>query len=301
MDSSRDIEISWASSPPALLREHHLADALRQEGPTAPDVEEKELGPEGAFGGGLLFLPHEQLPGACIVYFHGGGFLAGSPRTHRSVASWLAHFAGMPVLSARYRLAPEHTYPAQAEDAVAACAKASALLRRDGDIKLFLAGDSAGACVSLWGLLGLPAELRNQVAALVLFYGGYGLTESASILRAGTPANGLDPDALRSMYGRLLDGKTFTRIDEISPLHMAREIHEPTYIVAAGDDAVFDDSAALHQALSCYNSPSRFVQVPGMDHGFLKQAGRLPQANECLRDAGIWLRDHTVPKPVVSG
>ncbi|CAM5761373.1 alpha/beta hydrolase [Labrys miyagiensis] len=291
MDSSRDIEISWASSPPALLREHHLADALRQEGPPAPDVQETELGAEEAFRGGLLFLPPEPMPGACIVYFHGGGFLAGGPRTHRSVASWLAHFSGMPVLSARYRLTPEHTYPAQSDDAVAACAKASTLFRRDDGFRLFLSGDSAGACVSLWGLLGLSAGLRPEVAGLLLFYGGFGLTESASIIRAGTPANGLDSSALRSMYARLLDGRNVTQFEQISPLHRAHDIREPAYIVAAEQDAVFDDSIALHQALNRNGTPARLVQAPGMDHGFLKQAGKLPQANESLRDAGTWLRE----------
>lgn len=295
MDSSRDVEISWASSPPELLREHHLADALQQEGPPAPDVREVELGGEEAFRGGLLFLPPEPMPGVGIVYFHGGGFLAGSPRTHRSAASWLAHFAGMPVLSARYRLAPEHTYPAQADDAVAACAKASALFRRDNGSRLFLSGDSAGACVALWGLFGLSTGLRAEVAGLVLFYGGFGLTESASILRAGTPANGLDPHALRSMYGRLLDGKNFTRIDQISPLRMAGDIREPTYIVGAAQDAIFDDSAALHQALK-RGCPARFVRIPGMDHGFLKQAGKLPQADESLRDAGAWIKAQVFAK-----
>ncbi|WP_448951648.1 alpha/beta hydrolase [Labrys neptuniae] len=290
MDSNEDIEISWASSPPAVLREHHLADALRQEGPTAPDVREVELGPEDAFRGGLLFLPPEPMPDACIVYFHGGGFLAGSPRTHRSLASWLAHFAGMPVLSARYRLTPEHTYPAQRDDAVAACARASALFRREDSFRLFMSGDSAGACVSVWGLLGLPAGLRAEVGGLALFYGGFGLTDSASIRRAGTLANGLDPSALRSMYGQLLDGENVTRFEQISPLRLADDIREPIYIVAAEEDAVFDDSVALHQALGRSGSPVHFVKVPGMDHSFLKQAGKLAQANETLRDAGAWLR-----------
>ena len=49
--------------------------------------------------------------GAVIVYFHGGGFLAGSPSTHRCMTAWLARLSGMRVLSAGYRLAPEHPFP----------------------------------------------------------------------------------------------------------------------------------------------------------------------------------------------
>lgn len=297
MDSSRDTEISWATSPPALLREHHLADAIRQEGPSPDDVRESGLGEEGSFRGGLLFTPPQPKPGVAIVYFHGGGFLAGSPRTHRSVAAWLAYFAGMPVLSARYRLTPEHPFPAQRDDAVAACARASSLFSHGGDFRFFLSGDSAGACVSLWGLLGLPTELRAGVAGLALFYGGFGLTESASIARAGTPANGLDAEALRSMYGRLLDGRTHMQFDEISPLGKAPAILEPTYILAAAEDAVFDDSLALHRKLEQNGSPTHFVSVPGMDHGFLKQAGKLAEATDSLRDAASWMKVQLAKAP----
>ncbi|WP_413991770.1 alpha/beta hydrolase [Labrys okinawensis] len=299
MDSSRDTEISWATSPPALLREHHLADAILQEGPLPDDVGESELGEEGAFRGGLLFTPPRPKPGVAIVYFHGGGFLAGSPRTHRGVTAWLAHFAGMPVLSARYRLTPEYPFPAQRDDAVAACAKASSLFTHGGDFRLFLSGDSAGACVSLWGLLGLPPQHRATVAGLALFYGGFGLTESASITRAGTPENGLDAEALRSMYGRLLDGKKHVRIDEISPLSKAAAIHEPTYILAAAEDAVFDDSLALHRKLELNGSATHFISVPGMDHGFLKQAGKLAEATDSLKDAASWMKGKlaTAPPP----
>jgi acetyl esterase len=282
-------EISWATSPPTLLRAHHLADAVRQEGPPAEGVEEVELPEEDTFRGGLLFTPPDAAPGAGIVYFHGGGFIAGSPRTHRAVASWLSAFAGLPVLSARYRLAPEHPYPAQCEDAVAACQKAAALFRHEGNLKLLLSGDSAGACVSLWGLLGLPASLRADIAGLALFYGGFGLTQSTSIARAGTPANGLDTDTLRVMYDRLLDGHSFTRFEQISPLARAAAIREPSYILAAADDAVFDDSLALHGKLERDGSPSRFVSVPGMDHGFLKQAGKLGQATQSLKEAAAWM------------
>jgi acetyl esterase len=290
MTSNPDTEISWATSPPEILREHHLADAIGQEGPLPEGVEITELEAEGAFRGGLLFTPPDAVAGKAIVYCHGGGFLAGSPRTHRSLTAWLAYFAGMPVLSARYRLAPEHPFPAQREDAVAACEKAAALFRRPDGFDLFLAGDSAGASVVLWGLLGLAAELRPTVAGVALFYGGFGLTQSASIARAGTAENGLDGAALRAMYGNLLDGKAFTRIEQISVLGMTAAIKEPTYIVAAGEDAIFDDSLALHRALETGGSPTQFVEVPGVDHGYLKQAGALPAAADTLRDVARWLR-----------
>src|SRR5262249_11323640 len=153
-----------------------------------------------------------------LVYFHGGGFIAGSPETHRSVTAWLARLSGMRVLSARYRLAPEHPFPAQQKDAVAACGAAAGT-------RLYLAGDSAGACGALWGLRRLDAGTRAGVKGLVLFYGAYGFVESDSIARHGTPENGLDATTLSIMYRRLGDRVPW-------PLEFAREISVPAYVLA---------------------------------------------------------------------
>ncbi|WP_119461581.1 alpha/beta hydrolase fold domain-containing protein [Rhodospirillaceae bacterium SYSU D60014] len=290
MESSNTVEISWADSDPATLRAHHLADALEREGPPAEGVHEEELSPEGSFQGGLMFTPPDPVPGAAIIYFHGGGFIAGSPRTHRCVTSWLAALSAVRVLSARYRLTPENRYPAQRDDAVAAVERAAGLADATGGApRLFLCGDSAGACVALWGLHGLPAALRAKVAGLALLYGGYGLTESPSVSRFGTAANGLDTNTLRIMYQRLVDGRSARSFDSLSPLGFASEITEPTYILAAEMDAVFDDSRTLHAKLVESGSPSLFESAAGMDHGFLKEAGKQPSATAELEKVAKWI------------
>ncbi|NWG92295.1 MAG: alpha/beta hydrolase fold domain-containing protein, partial [Parvularculaceae bacterium] len=59
-------------------------------------------------------------PGRTILYLHGGGYVFGSPRTHRPITYALALAAKAPVFSLEYRLAPEHPCPAAIEDALAA-------------------------------------------------------------------------------------------------------------------------------------------------------------------------------------
>ncbi|MDY0884753.1 alpha/beta hydrolase [Dongia soli] len=273
---------SWAHSDPNLLRAHHARDAIIQAGPLPPDVAETALQPQGAFQGGLLFTPSGGVRAAVIVYFHGGGFLAGSPESHRCVTAWLAKMSGLRVLSARYRLAPEHHFPAQRDDAIAAC-ELAATLPGAGD--LVLAGDSAGACVALWGLRGLPADHRRRVQGLVLLYGGYGLTDSASIARYGTAENGLDAETLAIMYRRLGDP---AQTGLVFPPAFAAEITEPAYVLAASLDAVFDDSAMLFRALPT-NPANRFVTVEGQDHGFFKATGKSQVAMQELQKATDWL------------
>src|SRR6185295_2694013 len=83
--------------------------------------------------------PHGAGTDRVIVALHGGGFVGGSIYTHRKMYGHLAKAAGVRVLLATYRHAPEFRYPAQIEDAVAAYRWAVSRTR-----KVALAGDSAG-------------------------------------------------------------------------------------------------------------------------------------------------------------
>jgi acetyl esterase len=268
------MSISWARSSPEELRRHHAADAAALAGGLPGDVVETALAAEGAFRGGLLFTPPDCMEDAAFVYFHGGGFVAGSPETHRPVTAWLAKLSGMRVLSARYRLAPEHPFPAQREDAAAACRAI------EGAAGIFLAGDSAGACVALWAWQGLDRRMRSRIEGLVLLYGGYGLSESESIARYGTAENGLDSRTLAIMYHRLGESVTW-------PREFAGTVAAPAYVLAAGLDAVRDDSALLFQSLPPHPG-HRYVTVEGQDHGFLKRAGEDPVAIRELEKAARW-------------
>jgi acetyl esterase/lipase len=91
-----------------------------------------------------------------ILYFHGGGMVLMSPRTHRALTIEIAKHAKMRVLSVDYRLSPEHTHPAPLED----CVKAYKSLIQQG-IKaenIVIAGDSAGGNLTLTTLLKLRDE-----------------------------------------------------------------------------------------------------------------------------------------------
>jgi acetyl esterase/lipase len=57
-------------------------------------------------------------PRRLILYFHGGGYIAGSPETHRPLVAKLAHAAEASIFSAAYRLAPEYAFPAAVRDGI---------------------------------------------------------------------------------------------------------------------------------------------------------------------------------------
>lgn len=88
-----------------------------------------------------------------LLYLHGGGFIMGSPNSHRALTVTLGQLTKMRVLSLNYRLAPEHTYPAQLKD----CTAAYRWLLSKGinPKKIVIAGDSAGGCLTLTTLVKL--------------------------------------------------------------------------------------------------------------------------------------------------
>src|SRR5216117_328869 len=93
-----------------------------------------------------IYTPEGRAPFPVLVYFHGGGWVIGSLETHDGLCRHLANAASCVVVSVDYRLAPEHPYPAAAEDAYAAtrwvAANANAV---GGDPqRIAIGGDSAG-------------------------------------------------------------------------------------------------------------------------------------------------------------
>jgi len=103
----------------------------------------------------------------CILYLHGGAFIAMSAQTHRAITSRLAGWSDAALFALDYRLAPEHPFPAALEDAVAAYR--ALILAGTAASSIVIAGDSAGAGLALSLLLVLRDANEPQPAAAVLF------------------------------------------------------------------------------------------------------------------------------------
>jgi len=117
--------------------------------PAVGGVRDAEVAGPGGPIGVRIYSPLGAPPGSlgAMVFFHGGGWVAGSLETHDGVCRRLANASGCRVIAVDYRLAPEHPFPAAVEDAYAAV---RAVADRAGDFgvdaaRLGVAGDSAGA------------------------------------------------------------------------------------------------------------------------------------------------------------
>ncbi|MBI9074823.1 MAG: alpha/beta hydrolase [Desulfatibacillum sp.] len=98
---------------------------------------------------------HQDSAGRMILYLHGGGYMVGSQRTHKSLAAHLACIARADSIVPHYRRSPEHPFPAALEDAY----KAYLSLLDEGidPSRIALSGDSAGGGLTVALLLALKA------------------------------------------------------------------------------------------------------------------------------------------------
>ena len=264
----------WVNGDPQDLR--RWRDARPEVvSPTLPgDVTISPLPPQGDCPGGLLFTPTDPA-GVPVVYFHGGGFIVGSPETHRVVAAWIAHVTRAPVLSIRYRLAPEHVLPAQARDG-------SAAVRRQLRVhpRLRVMGDSAGAMVALWACAGLTAAERARIVEAVLFYpGGLALPHPASA--GDDEADGLGPLSMASYQRRLDPAGIAPGNPAYDPLAPGFALPPAFTVVGAGDDPLFYAVQALGGLPGAL-----MILAEGQGHGFLSALPAGPVLAELRRAIG---------------
>ena len=136
-----------------------------------------------------------------VLYFHGGGYVAGSARTGTHLAAELARRTGGRALSVDYRLAPEHPYPAAVQDGLAAY---SGLLESGASpSRVLVAGDSAGGGLAVATLLAAREQGLPQPTAIAVFSPWADISRSGSSMRT---KDGADPlfsyDAMGWYAGR---------------------------------------------------------------------------------------------------
>ncbi|MGO4840033.1 alpha/beta hydrolase, partial [Rhizobiaceae sp. 2RAB30] len=106
-----------------------------------------------------------------LLYIHGGGYVMGSPTSHRPIASRLSEVAGAAVFSVKYRLMPENSRLASVED----CRRAYRWLLENGPDgqsipqTLIVAGDSAGGNLAL-ATVAWARDVQLRAASVVVVF-----------------------------------------------------------------------------------------------------------------------------------
>ena len=227
-----------------------------------------------------------------MVFFHGGGFVIGSPNTHDTQCRYLCKHAGVVVVSVDYRLAPEAPYPAAVEDAYAALCWAAANAEQLGAdaSRLAVGGDSAGGTLAAV----VCQEARDKdgpaISFQMLWYPALAVKTPESFKKGSMKECGqgyfLDRPTMEWFYNHYLPDHIDRAHPRVAPLE-AEDLSglPPAFVMTAGYDPLRDDGrdyaermrgAGIAVDYSCYETTI---------HGFINMTKAVPVAMDALAES----------------
>jgi acetyl esterase/lipase len=181
----------------------------------------------------------ETEDGPVVLFLHGGGYIAGSPRTHRLLTAQIARVSAARVLALDYRLAPEYPYPAAVTDAW--CAYGGLLAQGIAPGEIIIAGDSAGGGLTMALLLALRDAHLPMPAGAVGLSPWLDLALQGESLRTNAEIDYLNEQVLQGAAQMYLAG-----VDPHTPLAspLYADLHglPPLLIQASTTELLVDDS-----------------------------------------------------------
>lgn len=273
----------------ARAERRHEARIVAHRPPIAMErVEAIELdGPAGKIGTRLYTPPTQGSP-PLLVYFHGGGWVIGDLDTHDDPCRFLAAHSGAKVLAVDYRLAPEHPFPAAAEDAAAAYGWAVENAERLGidPARIAVGGDSAGAnLAAAVCLLARDGGAPSPAMQLLI----YPVTETAGeapsrrTFGEGFLLTRRDMDWFEERYLPPDVDRSDPRVDLLGAPDLSGL--PPTYIATAGFDPLRDEGEAFAERLRETGVRVALRRHPGLVHTFVNLTAICPSARAAMLKA----------------
>jgi acetyl esterase len=271
-----------------------IVDATGSMIPAGPDLESVRDIVIPSQAGGMparVYSPSSSAPGL-VLYFHGGGWVVGTLDGWDASVRGLAVASGCDVVSVDYRLAPEHVFPAAADDAYDALAWAASASGLAGGRPIVVAGDSAGGNLAAVSALRARDSGGPPIALQVLVY----------------PV--VDHDLDRRSY-HAYDGDELivnrrdmiwfwdhyapdpgTRVNPYASPLRASSLSglPPVYLVTAEHDPLREEGFAFAERLRAARVPVDHRHFGSQIHGFFTFTGMLDDADKAVAEAGSAIR-----------
>lgn len=307
-----DAEQALGTPPKRLQTLEEVRAGLRAQGALMPapalpiaSVEDRTIpGPAGEIPI-RIYAPEGAEPFPVVAFFHGGGFVIGDLDTHDVPCRHLCARSGCLVVSVDYRLAPEHPFPAAADDCVAATrwvAAHAAELGGDAD-RIAVAGDSAGGALAAATALRLRDEGDAFLRGQLLIY------PVADHYQPGTPSYeqnaegyGLTRDDMIWFWDHYLRDPADADNPYASPMR-ADDLRglPPALVITAEYDVLRDEAERYADRLREAGVPATLSRYGGTVHGFFNRFGTLDGADQLAHEAGAWLRETLGSAPAPGG
>jgi acetyl esterase/lipase len=269
-----------AFAMPAMADKRLYTDALVFASPAL-----RKVGREPITGGtvrGCWYTPRTDLQERTVLYLHGGGYAFYS-RTHENLIALVAVAARARTFALDYRLTPEHPYPAQLEDALAAYCW---LLERGQDpARLIVMGDSAGGNLVLALLLALR-DAHEPLPALGVCLSPWTDVESAYESMRTNEAYDWVNRAIVDQFRTWFVAENSRTDPLVSPIHADVKGLPPLYIQAGGAEILIDMIRAFTSIAQGQGAQVELEVWEQMNHDFQAFGTTMPQSAQALNRLG---------------
>ncbi|MES2912520.1 MAG: alpha/beta hydrolase [Pseudomonadota bacterium] len=233
-----------------------------------------------------LYAPdHGRLP--VLVYFHGGGFTVGSIATHDALCRQLAHLAHCAVVSVDYRLAPEHKFPAAANDAwdsLQWLAGHGTNLGLDVQ-RIAVGGDSAGGTLAAMCAI-LARDAGINLSLQMLFYPGCAAHQDTDSHQRFASGFVLGEPQITWFFSQYVRSPADRNDWRFAPLN-AEDVESvaPAWIGLAECDPLVDEGVLYADKLRAAGVAVDLEIYRGVTHEFIKMGRVIPEARKAHSDA----------------
>lgn len=287
------------TSPPVEARAFYAERRFFTQ-PDAPDVAQaldiQAPGPAGSINlrsyRPIGSQASEVLP--ALVYYHGGGHVIGDLDTHDVLCRTLSNLARCAVFSVNYRLAPEHIFPAAADDCIAATkwVHANAASLHIDATRIAIGGDSAGGQLAAVVALALKQDGAFKPVLQLLLYPVTDASCERESMRTNAQGYLLTRDSMDYFYGHYMP-ETWMRNDWRGSPMLAKDHSElpPALVITAGYDPLRDEGRAYADKLSAAGVATQYICFERQIHGFALMGRILDEANTAVKLCAQVLRD----------
>ena len=235
----------------------------------------------------LWIAPENPKVNSVILYLHGGAFIFGSPDTHSAMLAKLAQLSGSMACLPRYRLAPEHPFPAGLDDALAAY---QGLLKQGYSAdQIILGGDSAGGGLALALLHVLIADSQPLPAGVFCLSPLTDLTFSGESWAFNVEKEVLLPAERASELVAMYLGENDATDPRASPLFGDYTGAPPVYLAVGDSEILLDDTLRMAEKLRQCGIDVSCDVAQDLPHVWPLCQGLLPEADASLAQIADWI------------
>jgi acetyl esterase len=242
-----------------------------------------------------IYTPNQSTGLPMLVFFHGGGFVAGSLDTYENPLRSIANRCECIVVSVAYRLAPESKYPAATQDAYLATKWVAAHANEiSGDShRIAVGGDGAGGNLAAVVTLMARDSGGPNLVFQILIYPMLDFSRMRPSWWTETDAPAVSREVKADISAGYLPTVVDLRDPYLAPIHAKdlKNLPSALLITYEGENPMREEGEDYAQRLKHDGVEVRNSVYPSAIHGFFLMAGELTAGKRCVEEVSATLKE----------